>query len=230
MVKLYKKYKESIEKVESDKKYNLDEALSVLDTFAKAKFDETVEVAINLGVDPKKSDQMIRGSISLPHGLGKTVKVVVFAKGEKAEEAKTSGADFVGADDLVEKIKGGWLGFDKAIATPDMMGTVSKIGKILGPRGMMPNPKVGTVSMEVGKVVKEIKAGKVEYRVEKGGIVHAPIGKRSFGSQKLKENFKTLMNAVIKAKPAASKGLYVKNVAISATMTPGVKIDAAMFR
>lgn len=230
MAKVGKRYKSSVEKVDQQKRYSIDEAFKILDSFGKAKFDETVEVAINLGVDPKKSDQMVRGATPLPHGLGKEVRVVVFAKGEKVKEAEEAGADAVGAEDLVEKIQGGWLDFDKIIATPDMMGQVSKLGKLLGPRGLMPNPKLGTVTFDVGKVVKEQKAGKVEFRVEKGAIVHAPIGKRSFGPQKLKENFETLMSAIQKAKPAAAKGTYIQNVSVSATMTPGVKIDHSIYR
>ena len=230
MVVIGKKYKASIEKVESQKLYSVEEAFKALDGFNKAKFDETVDVAINLGVDPKKSDQMVRGATPLPNGLGKPVRVLVFAKGEKVKEAEDAGADFVGAEDLVEKIKGGWLAFDKVVATPDMMGTVSKLGRVLGPRGLMPNPKLGTVTMDVGKVVVEQKAGKVEFRVEKGAIIHAPLGKRSFGAEKLKGNFDALMQAIQKAKPAASKGTYIKAVAISATMTPSVKIDTSVFR
>ena len=189
MTKEGKRYKKSEEKVDLQKKYSVEEAFKVLDSFDKAKFDETVDVAINLGVDPKKSDQMVRGAIPLPNGLGKSVTVLVFAKDDKAKEAEEAGADHVGAEDMVEKIKGGWLGFDKVIATPDMMGTVSKLGRVLGPRGLMPNPKLGTVTMEVSKVVKEQKAGKVEFRVEKGAIIHSPIGKRSFGPEKLKQTF-----------------------------------------
>jgi len=230
MSKAGKRYKESVKKVEMEKKYSVEEAFKVLDSFGKAKFDETVDVAINLGVDPKKSDQMVRGSTPLPHGLGKTVSVLVFAKGDKAKEAEEAGADFVGAEDMVEKIQGGWMEFDKVVATPDMMGTVSKLGRVLGPRGLMPNPKLGTVTMEVGKVVQEQKAGKVEFRVEKGAIIHAPIGKRSFGPDKLKDNFNALVGAVQRAKPAAAKGAYIRGVAISATMTPGVKIDTSIFK
>lgn len=225
-----KRYKEDVTKVDSQKKYSVEEAFKILEGFSKGKYDETVDVAINLGVDPKKSDQMVRGATPLPHGLGKPVRVLVFAKGEKIKEAEDAKADFVGGDDLVEKIQGGWLDFDKAVATPDMMGVVSKIGKVLGPRGLMPNPKVGTVSFDVGKVVKELKAGKVEFKIEKSGIIHAPIGKRSFGPDKLRANFTTLMDAVLRAKPSSAKGIYIKGVAISATMTPGVKIDANLFR
>lgn len=192
---------------------------------ARAKFDETVDAAIRLGVDPKHADQMVRGSVALPHGLGKTVKVLVFAKGEKEKEALDAGADFVGSDEVIEKIKGGWIDFDRVVATPDMMGSVGKLGKILGPRGLMPNPKVGTVTFDVGKVVKELKAGKVEFRVEKTGIVHTPVGKISFGVDKLLENILALMETIIKLKPASSKGTYLKTISISTTMGPGVKVD-----
>lgn len=225
-----KKYKNSLTKVDQQKKYSVEEAFKVLDTFDKAKFDETVDVSINLGVDPKKSDQMVRGSTPLPNGLGKKVKVLVFAKGEKVKEAEEAGAEFVGADEFIEKIQGGWLEFDKAVATPDMMGTVSKVAKVLGPRGLMPNPKTGTVSFEVGRVVKELKAGKVDFKIDKAAILHAPIGKRSFGAQKLKENFTVLMDAVQKSKPSTAKGIYIKTIAVSGTMTPSVKIDANLFR
>lgn len=225
-----KKYKESLKKVDIEKKHSVEEAFNVLEGFSKAKFDETVDVAINLGVDPKKSDQMVRSTTSLPHGLGKTVRVLVFAKGEKVTEAESAGADFVGADDLIEKIQGGWLDFDKTVATPDIMGQVSRLGKVLGPRGLMPNPKLGTVTFEVAKAVKELKAGKVEFKLEKGSILHAPIGKRSFGPEKLKENFLTLMEAVQKAKPASAKGAYIRKISVSGTMTPGVKIDINQFR
>lgn len=230
MTKTGKRYKKSTEKVDSQKKYSVEEAFKVLDTFDKAKFDETVDVAINLGVDPKKSDQMVRGSTPLPNGLGKDVRVLVFAKGEKVKEAEEAGADFVGAEDMVEKIQGGWLDFDKVIATPDMMGTVSKLGRTLGPRGLMPNPKLGTVTFDVGKVVQEQKAGKVEFRVEKGAIIHAPIGKRSFGAAKLQQNFQALLEAIQRAKPAAAKGAYIRAIAISATMTPSVKIETSVYR
>ena len=211
--------------MDDQKKYSVEEAFGILDQFEKAKHDETVDVAIRLGVDPKQSDQMVRGAIPLPHGLGKTLKVVVFAKGEKEKEARDAGADEVGSDELVAKIQGGWMDFDKAIATPDMMGVVSKIGKILGPRGLMPNPKLGTVTFEVAKAVKESKAGRVEFKVEKAGIIHAPIGKRSFGATKLRENFIALFEAVLKAKPSSSKGTYVRSIAISAVTSPSVKIN-----
>ena len=222
---LSKKYKKSSSLVDEQKKYNVEEAFSILDKMEKAKFDETVEVSIRLGVDPKQSDQMVRGAIPLPHGLGKDVRVIVFAKGEKEKEAKEAGALEVGADDLVEKIKGGWLDFDKAIATPDMMGTVSKIAKVLGPRGLMPNPKVGSVTFEVAKAVKEAKAGRAEFKVDKTGIIHSPIGKRSFGGTKLRDNFMSLYEAVMKAKPSSSKGVYVRSIAVSSVMSPSVRIN-----
>ena len=190
-----------------------------------AKFDEGVDMAIRLGVDPKKPDQMVRGTVVLPNGIGKKVRVLVFAKGQKEKEAQDAGADYVGAEDLVEKIGQGWLDFDKAIATPDMMGTVSKLGKILGPRGLMPNPKVGTVTFDVGKAVKEIKAGKVEFRVEKAGIVHVPVGKASFGFDRLYENVKALLEVILRVKPPTSKGIYLRSITLSSTMGPGVKID-----
>ena len=197
---------------------------SVVQT-ATAKFDETIDVAIRLGVDPKQGDQQVRGAIALPHGLGKSVRVVVFAKGPKEAEAKNAGADYVGSDDLVAKINEGWLEFDKAIATPDMMATVSKVAKVLGPRGLMPNPKVGTVTMNVGDAVSAEKKGKLDFRVDKAGIVHAGIGKKSMGAQKLQENFTSLMSAIMKAKPAAAKGVYLKSITVSSTMGPGVPVD-----
>jgi len=220
-----KNMKQSKTKVDRNQVYSLDAALALVKEAAFAKFDETVDVSIRLGVDPRKADQMVRGAVVLPNGLGKDVRVLVFAKGEKAQEAQAAGADFVGADDLVEKIQGGWFDFDTAIATPDMMGTVGKIGKLLGPRGLMPNPKVGTVTFEVGRAVSESKSGKVEYRVEKAGIVHAPIGKVSFDVEKLRGNMLALMDALMKAKPSTAKGTYLKKVSISSTMGPGVNID-----
>lgn len=220
-----KKYKASVAKVDREKRYNVDECLKLVVETATANFDETVEAAFRLGVDPKQSDQQVRGATSLPHGIGKSVRVLVFAKGPKEKEAKDAGADFVGSDDLVEKINGGWLDFDKCIATPDMMGVVSKIGKVLGPRGLMPNPKVGTVTFEVGKAVKEEKRGKVEFKVDKEGNVHTVIGKKSLGSDKLKENLAALVGSVVKAKPANSKGIYLQSITLSSTMGPGVKLD-----
>lgn len=229
MAKGGKRYKVDQEKVDSQNKVGLDEALTTLEGFGKAKFDETVDVAIRLGIDAKQTDQMVRGAVVLPHGLGKKVKVLVFAKGDKAKEATDAGADMVGAEELAEKIQGGWFDFDKVIATPDMMGVVGRLGKVLGPRGLMPNPKLGTVTMDVAKAVSEQKAGKVQFRIEKGAIVHAPVGKRSFGAQKLKENILTLIDAIKKAKPAASKGTYIKSMAVSSTMSPGVRVDAGQF-
>lgn len=220
-----KKYLAAAEKVQIGKRYTVAEAFQLLSEVSYAKFDETVDVAFNLGVDPKHADQMVRGAVVLPHGLGKTVRVAVLAKGEKAKEATAAGADFVGADDLIEKIAGGWFDFDKMIATPDMMVAVSKIGKILGPRGLMPNPKLGTVTFEVAKAVKEQRLGKMEYRTEKTGIVHVAIGKKSFGPEKLRDNFLALAGVIIKAKPPTSKGTYLKNITLSATMSPGIAID-----
>jgi large subunit ribosomal protein L1 len=220
-----KQLKASKEKVDRNLTYQVDEALAMVKELAYAKFDESVDISVKLGVDPRKADQMVRGAVVLPNGLGKTIRVLVFAKGEKALEAQEAGADHVGGDDLVDKIKGGWFDFDTAIATPDMMGTVGKIGKLLGPRGLMPNPKVGTVTFELSRAVSEAKSGKVEYRVEKAGIIHAPVGKASFDVEKLKGNLMTLMDAIFIAKPSTSKGTYVKKVTISSTMGPGVNID-----
>lgn len=220
-----KKYSAAKAKVDRSRAYSLEEAIALVKEAAYAKFDETMDVSVRLGVDPRKADQMVRGAVVLPNGLGKTVRVLVFAKGEKAQEAKEAGADHVGADDLVAKIQEGWFDFDTAIATPDMMGTVGKIGKLLGPRGLMPNPKVGTVTFDVGRAVNEAKSGKVEYRVEKAGIVHVPVGKLSFDNGKLQENIVALVEALIKAKPATSKGSYLRKVSLSSTMGPGVNID-----
>lgn len=220
----------SREKIDRTVRYDLDGGLTILKESGRAKFDESVDMAIRLGVNPKHADQMVRGTIVLPHGVGKSVKVLVFAKGEKEKEAQEAGADFVGAEDLVEKITGGWTDFDKAIATPDLMGTVGKLGKILGPRGLMPNPKVGTVTFDVGRAIKELKAGRVEFKVDKSGIVHTTVGKVSFDIEKLKENVLALMDVIIRAKPASSKGTYLKSVAISTTMGPGVKLDPNTLR
>ncbi len=220
-----KKYTQAKEKVDRTKRYDLQGGIQLLKETARAKFDESVDMAIRLGVNPKHSDQMVRGTVVLPNGVGKSVKVLVFAKGEKEKEAREAGADFVGAEDLVEKITGGWTDFDKAIATPDMMGTVGRLGKILGPRGLMPNPKVGTVTFDVGRAVKELKAGRVEFKVEKTGIVHATVGKISFEPERLKENVMALMDVIVRAKPASSKGTYLKSIAISTTMGPGIKLD-----
>lgn len=230
MAEKAKVYREAREKVDREKRYTLEEALDVLGEMAPRKFDETVEIALRLGVDPRHADQMVRGSVVLPHGLGKKVRVLVFAKGQKEKEAEEAGADYVGAEDMIDKIQKGWLDFDKAIATPDMMGQVSKLGKILGPRGLMPNPKVGTVTFDVAKAVNELKAGRVEFRVDKAGNLHVPVGKATFGKEKLRENIQTLFEAVIRLKPPASKGTYVKGAAISKTMSPGVKLDPTYVR
>ncbi|MGE3973447.1 MAG: 50S ribosomal protein L1 [Bdellovibrionales bacterium] len=220
-----KRFRQSQEKVKSDVRYGAKEAIALAVETGTANFDESVDVAINLGIDPKQSDQQVRGAIALPHGLGKTVRVLVFAKGDKENEAKAAGADFIGADDLVTKIQGGWLDFDKAIATPDMMVTVSKVAKILGPRGLMPNPKIGTVTFDIGKAVTAEKKGKLDFRVDKAGIIHAVVGRKSLGAEKITENFMTLMTAVMKAKPATSKGIYLRGLTVSTTMGPGVAID-----
>jgi large subunit ribosomal protein L1 len=225
MSKKGKRFKQVRTLVDRVKRHSLDEAFELLLKTSTAKFDETVDVAVNLGVDPKQSDQAVRGAVSLPHGLGKKVRVIVFAKGAKEKEAIDAGADLVGADDLVAKINEGWLEFDKAIATPDMMAVVSKVAKVLGPRGLMPNPKVGTVTMNVGEAVAAEKKGKLDFRVEKAGLVHAGIGKKSMGAQALKDNFLTFMGALVKAKPASSKGIYLQGVTIAATMGPGIKVD-----
>jgi large subunit ribosomal protein L1 len=222
-----KKIKSIKEKIDTDKQYLLEEAIKLVKESSYPKFDETVDLAVNLGVDPRKSDQMVRGTVVLPHGIGKKVRVLVFAKGEKEKEAQDAGADYIGAEDLVEKITKGWLDFDKSVATPDVMGLVGKLGKILGPRGLMPNPKLGTVTFDIARTVKEIKAGKVEYKAEKAGIVHVPIGKVSFDADKLFENAKTIINSIIKAKPATSKGKYLKKLSISSTMGPGIAVDIA---
>jgi large subunit ribosomal protein L1 len=220
-----KKYDQVKEKFDRDKRYGVDEACAVVATLTYAKFDESVDAAVRLGVNPRHADQMIRSSVSLPHGTGKTVRVAVFAKGDRAAAATAAGADVVGAEDLVEKIQGGWLDFDSAVATPDMMGLVGRLGRVLGPRGLMPNPKVGTVTMDVGKAVEELKAGKIEFRTDRSGIVHAPIGKVSFGSDKLKENLSALLETLHRLKPSTAKGKYWKSVTISTTMGPGVRLD-----
>lgn len=225
-----KKYTEARNKIDREKRYDMEEALNLLPQVCFTKFDETVEVAMRLGVDPRHADQMVRGSVALPHGLGKKVRVLVFAKGQKEKEAQDAGADFVGAEDMIEKIQKGWIDFDKAIATPDMMGQVSKLGKILGPRGLMPNPKVGTVTFDIAKTVKEMKAGRVEFRVDKAGNLHVPVGKVSFGKEKLMDNLNSLIDAVTRLKPPSSKGTYVKGIAISTTMSPGIKIDPGYAR
>ena len=222
-----KSYRARMEKIDRDRRYTLEEGLKLVRETARVKFDETVELAVRLGVDPRQADQNIRGTVLLPHGMGKTVQVVAFAKGDKEKEAQEAGADFIGNDELVKKISEGWLEFDKAVATPDMMPAVSRIGKILGPRGLMPNPKAGTVTQDIGKAVRELKAGKLEFRVDKAGIVHIPIGKVSFSEEHLVENARTIMASLMRAKPASSKGIYIRGVAISATMGPGIKVDPA---
>ncbi|MBI5674203.1 MAG: 50S ribosomal protein L1 [Nitrospirae bacterium] len=222
-----KKHAAAEKKVDKTKLYNLNESVDLLKQLANKKFDETVDMAVNLGVDPKKSEQMVRGSVVLPHGLGKKVRVVVFAKGEKALEASKAGADFVGAEDLVEKITGGWMDFDKIVATPDLMGMVGKLGKILGPRGLMPNPKTGAVTFEVEKAIKDISAGRVDYKTDKTGIVHVSVGKASFDSKKLAENAMAVIASIIKAKPTSSKGKYLKKLSISSTMGVGIPVDVA---
>jgi large subunit ribosomal protein L1 len=227
MRKRGKKYLQVKEKIETQMPYPLKEAISRLKENSYVKFDETVDLAIRLGVDPRKSDQMVRSAVLLPHGIGKEVKVLVFAKGEKEKEAREAGADYVGAEDLVEKIQGGWLAFDKAVATPDLMGLVGKIGKILGPRGLMPNPKLGTVTFNVKETVEEQKKGKVEFKTDKGAIVHVPVGKKSFDDQRLYDNILALMDTVIRLKPASSKGVYLKNIVLSSTMGLGIKVDPA---
>ncbi len=230
MPKRGKKYLESQKKIDITKRHALTEAVQVALESSFVKFDETVDVAVRLGVDPRHADQMVRGTVVLPNGLGKEVKILVFAKGEKEKEALDAGADFVGNDELIEKIKAGWTGFDKAVATPDMMGTVGKIGKILGPRGLMPNAKTGTVTFDVARAVNELKAGKIDFRVEKAGIVHVPVGKVSFGVEKLVQNVTAFLETVIRIKPSTSKGTYLKGLAISTTMGPGVKVDAASLK
>lgn len=225
MAKKGKRLAEATKLFDRSATYTVTEAVRIVKETATAKFDETVETAICLGVDPKKADQNIRGAVVLPHGTGKSKRVLVFAKGEKAKEAEAAGADFVGDDDLVAKIQQGWFDFDVVVATPDMMGTVGKIGRLLGPKGLMPNPKTGTVTFEVEKAVNEIKAGKIEFRVDKAGIIHAPIGKASFSQEQLEENLNTLLEILIKMKPSAAKGIYMKNITVSSTMGPGVRVN-----
>ncbi|MEN6474707.1 MAG: 50S ribosomal protein L1 [Syntrophaceae bacterium] len=220
-----KKYIEARGKVDPIKRYSCEDALGLVLETKYSKFDESVDVALRLGVDPRHADQMVRGTVILPHGTGKVMRVLVFAKGDKEKEAVEAKADYVGAEDMAEKIQGGWLDFDKVIATPDMMGLVGKLGKILGPRGMMPNPKLGTVTFEVGKTVGEMKSGRIEFKVDKTGIVHASVGKTSFGKDKLMDNLKALLEVVVRLKPSSSKGAYIKSVALSSTMGPGVKVD-----
>ena len=225
-----KKYKEARAKVEREKKYELDEAIKLLKEASFAQFDEAVDLAVRLGVNPRHADQMVRGTVLLPHGTGRQTKVLVFAKGEKEKEAIDAGADFVGAEDLVEKITKGWVEFDKAIATPDMMGMVGRIGKILGPRGLMPNPKTGTVTFNISEAVADLKKGKIEFKVDKTGIVHVAVGKISFAAEKLRENIASLIEIIIKLKPSTSKGVYLKGMVLSTTMGPGIKIDSSFTR
>lgn len=225
-----KSYSAALAKIDRNQRYLLEEGLRLVHETARAKFDETVEMAVRLGVDPRQADQNVRGTVVLPHGIGKTVRVLAFARGEKEREAQEAGADHIGAEELIKKISEGWLEFDKAVATPDMMSAVGRIGKILGPRGLMPNPKTGTVSMDIGKAVKEIKAGKLEFRVDKAGIIHVPIGKAAFGAEKLLDNARAVLSAILRAKPASAKGNYVQGVTLSTTMGPGVKIDLAQVR
>ncbi len=222
-----KRYGDAAKLVDRTRLYDPEEAVRLVKMLARAKFDETVEAALRLAVDPKHADQVVRGTVSLPHGTGRPVRVLVFAKGEKAKEAEAAGADFVGAEDLVQRIQEGWTEFDVAVATPDLMGQVGRLGRILGPRGLMPNPKAGTVTFDVGRAVREIKAGKIEFRVDKFGIVHAPVGKASFSEQALLENFAALVDAVVRARPAAAKGQYIRSIALSPTMGPSVRVDPA---
>jgi len=230
MSKRGKKYSESKKRIDSEGVASLNDAVKVMLETSFAKFDETVDVAVRLGVDPRHADQMVRGSVVLPHGTGKEMKILVFAKGEKEKEATDAGADFVGNDDMVEKIKGGWYGFDKAVATPDMMATVGKLGKLLGPRGLMPNAKTGTVTFDVARAINDLKAGKIDFRAEKAGIVHVPMGKVSFGVDKIVQNMSAFFDKIMRLKPASSKGTYLKGIAISTTMGPGVRIDSALVK
>lgn len=225
-----KSFRSALEKVDRNQRYQLEDSLKLVKETARAKFDETVDLAIRLGVDPRQADQNIRGTVALPHGMGKTVRVLAFAKGEKEREAQEAGADFIGSDELIKKISEGWLDFDKAVATPDMMAAVGRIGKILGPRGLMPNPKTGTVSLDIGKAVREIKAGKLEFRVDKAGIVHVPVGRASFSADQLIDNARMVLQTVLRAKPASAKGNYIKGVTVATTMGPGIKIDLAQIR
>jgi large subunit ribosomal protein L1 len=221
-----KRYDTATAKIAQDRQYSLEEAIDVLKAMPGAKFDESVDLSFRLGVDPKHADQMVRGAVVLPHGIGKTVRVAVFAKGEKDREAREAGADTVGAEDLVERVQGGWMDFDTAIATPELMGQVGRLGKVLGPRGLMPNPKLGTVTFDVSRAVREAKAGKIEFRVDKAGNVHTPVGKRSFSEANLRDNAMALIEAIVRAKPAAAKGTYLRSLTVSSTMSPGVPVDA----
>ena len=228
-MKTGKKYSDSIKLIDRTKLYDPEEAVTLVKQTAKAKFDETVEISVRLGVDPRHADQQVRGTVVLPNGTGKTKTVLVIAKGPKAEEATAAGADFVGAEDMIAKIQGGWFGFDVVVATPDMMGMVGRLGRVLGPKGLMPNPKTGTVTMDLTKAINEIKAGKVEYRVDKTAIIHCPVGKASFEAVKLEENLRTLMEAIIKAKPAAAKGTYIRSATLTSTMSPAIKLNSLKF-
>ncbi|MFO7988099.1 MAG: 50S ribosomal protein L1 [Desulfotignum sp.] len=230
MPKRSKKQTEALKKIDRTLQYDPLEAMTLAVATSHVKFDESVDVAVRLGVDPRHADQMVRGTVVLPNGLGKEVKVLVFAKGEKEQEALNAGADYIATDEIVEKIKEGWFGFDKAIATPDMMGTVGKLGRVLGPRGLMPNAKTGTVTFELDKAINELKAGKIDFRVEKAGVVHAPVGKVSFGPEKLAENVKAFLDKIVALKPAASKGTYLKSISISSTMGPGIKVDPMLIK
>jgi large subunit ribosomal protein L1 len=225
-----KSYRAALAKVDRSQRYLLEDGLRLVKETGRAKFDETIEMAVRLGVDPRQADQNVRGTVTLPHGMGKTVRVLAFAKGEKEKEAQEAGADFVGGEELVKKISDGWFDFDKTVATPDMMAAVGRIGKVLGPRGLMPNPRAGTVTMDIGKAVKEIKAGKLEFRVDKAGIIHVPVGKASFNPDRLIENARAVLTSILRAKPASAKGNYVRGVTISATMGPGIKIDLSQVR
>ncbi len=224
-----KKYSDSLKLIDRTRQYDPEEAIALVKETAKAKFDETVEISVRLGVDPRHADQQVRGAVVLPNGTGKTVRVLVICKADKAAEAEAAGADFVGAEDMVAKIQGGWFDFDVVVATPDMMGQVGRLGRILGPKGLMPSPKAGTVTMNVAQAIRDIKAGKVEYRVDKTAIIHCPVGKASFDDQKLVENLRVLMEAIIKAKPAAAKGTYIRSAVISSTMGPGIKLNSLKF-
>jgi len=225
-----KNYRAALAKVDRTQRYPLEDSLRLVKDTARAKFDETVEMAIRLGVDPRQADQNVRGTVNLPHGMGKTVRVLAFAKGEKEKEAQEAGADFVGSDELIKKINEGWFDFDKTVATPDMMAAVGRIGKVLGPRGLMPNPKTGTVTVDIGKAVREIKAGKLEFRVDKAGIIHVAVGKASFGPEQLIENAKAVLMSILRAKPASAKGNFVRGVTVSTTMGPGIKVDLSQIR
>ncbi|HJX11478.1 MAG TPA: 50S ribosomal protein L1 [Candidatus Binatia bacterium] len=225
-----KNYRAALAKIDRTQRYPLEDSLRLVKDTARAKFDETVEMAIRLGVDPRQADQNVRGTVNLPHGMGKTVRVLAFAKGEKEKEAQEAGADFVGSDELIKKINEGWFDFDKTVATPDMMAAVGRIGKVLGPRGLMPNPKTGTVTVDIGKAIREIKAGKLEFRVDKAGIIHVAVGKASFGPEQLIDNAKAVLVSVLRAKPASAKGNFVRGVTVSTTMGPGIKVDLSQIR